>query len=260
MHTTFLLMRYVVRDVMRSKWLVLYLLFFAAVTEGLLYFTAGEAKTVIGLMNVVLLLIPMAAVVFGTLHVHHNRDFVELMLTQPVSRTSIFGALYLGVSIPFLLAFLVGVSIPAALHGMLLTAPFLALLGAGGALTMVFFAIAYLVGVKLQDKATAMGAAFLVWLALAVIYDGIILAITVGFRDYPLETPTIVMIVGNPIDLARIIVMLTFDYAALMGYTGAVFQQFFGTSMGMLIASGSLFLWTLLPILFGMRSFRTKDW
>ena len=201
-----LLMRYVLRDVARSKWLIMYLLFFAAITEGLLFFTAGEAKTVIGLMNVVLLLIPMAASVFGTLHVHQNRDFVELMLTQPVSRSSIYGALYLGVTIPFMLAFLVGILLPAMMHGVFLTAPFIALMGTGAALTMVFFAIAYLIGITLQDKAMAMGIAFIVWLLFAVIYDGLILAATVVFADYPMETSTIIMVVCNPIDLARIIV------------------------------------------------------
>jgi len=260
MKTTSLLLRYVVRDVMRSRWLLLYLIFFAAVTEGLLYFTAGEAKTVVGLMNVVLLLIPLAAAVFGTLHVHHNRDFVELMLAQPVSRTAIYAALYLGVTLPFLTAFLLGIGIPSAIHGVLWSAPFLTLLGTGGALTMVFFAIAYLIGIVVQDKAAAMGVAFIAWLSFAVLYDGVILALTVLFADYPMETPTIAMIVGNPIDLARIIVMLTFDYAALMGYTGAVFQNFFGTSVGILISAGSLVAWMLIPVFAGCRSFRRKDW
>jgi len=253
-------MRYVVRDVMRSKWLVLYLMFFACVTEGLLFFTGGQAKTVIGLMNVVLLLIPMAAAIFGTLHIHHNRDFVELMVTQPVSRGTIYGALYLGVTIPFMMAFLLGVIIPSMIHGVFFTAPFLALIGTGAALTMVFFAIAYLIGIAVQDKATAMGAAFIAWLLFAVVYDGLILAITVAFADYPLETATIGLIVGNPIDLARIIVMLTFDYAALMGYTGAVFQSFFGTSLGIIIAIASLIIWTLVPVAVGTRLFRRKDW
>ena len=254
------LLRYVVRDVLRSRWLALYFVFFIVATEGLLYFTAGEAKTVVGLMNIVLLLIPLAAAVFGTLHVHNNRDFVELMLTQPVSRGSIYTALYLGVSLPFLVAFLAGIGIPAAIHGIVFSPPILALLGAGTALTMVFFAIAYYIGVRVQDKAAGMGVAFIVWLSFAVLYDGLILALTVAFADYPLEAATIVMVVFNPIDLARIIVMLTFDYAALMGYTGAVFQDFFGTGTGIIVSCCSLVAWTLVPVLMGYRAFSKKDW
>jgi hypothetical protein len=36
----------------------------------------------------------------------------------------------------------------------------------------------------------------------------------------------------NPIDLGRILFLMKFDIAALMGYTGAVFQRFFGSGLG----------------------------
>jgi Cu-processing system permease protein len=114
--------------------------------------------------------------------------------------------------------------------------------------------------VVVQDKAAAMGVAFISWLSFAVLYDGVILVLTVLFADYPLEKATIAMVVCNPIDLARIIVMLTFDYAALMGYTGAVFQEFFGTATGVVISSCSLIVWTLLPVFIGRRAFGRKDW
>ena len=54
--------------------------------------------------------------------------------------------------------------------------------------------------------------------------------------------------------------MLTFDYAALMGYTGAVFQKFFGTALGVGISALSLGLWTVVPFLVGQQAFRKKDW
>ena len=98
------------------------------------------------------------------------------------------------------------------------------------------------------------------WLVFAVLYDGLVLAVTVWYQDYPLETATIAMVTANPIDLARIIVMLTFDYAALMGYTGAVFQKFFGEALGILVSATSLALWTVIPFTLGARAFKKKDW
>jgi len=254
------LLGYTLRDVGRGRWVLLYFLFFLLTTEGLLYFTAGEAKTVVGLMNIVTMLIPLAAVMFGALHIHHSRDFIELMLSQPVRRSTIYHALYLGVALPFVAAFVVGVSIPAALHGMLMDPSVLSLVLSGAALTLVFFAIAFLVAIGVDDKAASMGTAFLVWLGLAVVYDGIILALTVAFSDYPLDGPTVALVTLNPIDLSRIIVMLTFDYAALMGYTGAVFQKFFGSSLGVVLSSTMLILWIILPYLAGLRLFSRKDW
>lgn len=254
------LTRYVLRDVLRGKWLLLYLLFFLFVTEGLLYFTAGDSRTVVGLMNVVLLLIPLASIVFGALHLHNGRDFIELMLAQPVRRGSIYIAMYSGVVMAFLAAFLVGVSIPVAIHGMLFTTPVLTLLATGCMLTMAFFAISFYIAVAINDRVTGLGVAFATWLFMAIIYDGIILAITVGFADYPLEVPTIFMVALNPIDLARIVVMLTFDYAALMGYTGAVFNEFFGSATGIIVSAGSLAVWIAVPFSLGLRAFNKRDW
>ncbi|MCO6466855.1 MAG: ABC transporter permease subunit [Bradyrhizobiaceae bacterium] len=254
------LMKYVLQDVIRGKWLLFYMLFFLLVTEGMLFFTAGEARTVVGLMNVVLLLIPLASVVFGALHLHNGRDFIELMLSQPVNRKSVYIAMYVGVVLAFLGAFVVGVGIPAAIHGMITSNSVLTLIGTGCLLTMCFFAISFWVAVSFNDRVTGLGVAFALWLLLAIIYDGIVLAITVMFADYPLELATIIMVVLNPIDLARIIVMLTFDYAALMGYTGAVFREFFGSSMGVTVSVASLLLWIAVPFWLGMRKFDKKDW
>ena len=254
------LLGFVLRDIARGKWVLLYLGFFLVATEGLLFFTAGEAKPVVGLMNIILMLIPLAALMFGTLHVHNSRDFIELMLSQPVKRSTIYTALYLGVVLPFMGAFVLGVGIPAAAHGMITSLPVLTLLGTGCALTMVFFAISFWVAIAVDDKAASMGLAFMLWLGLAVLYDGLVLAVTVWYADYPLETATIAMVVLNPIDLARIVVMLTFDYATLMGYTGAVFAKFFGSATGIMISIAALGAWTAFPFMMGMRAFGKKDW
>jgi Cu-processing system permease protein len=44
-----------------------------------------------------------------------------------------------------------------------------------------------------------------------------------------------------------------------MGYTGAVFERFFGSRTGTLVSLGALTLWAVLPLLRGLRQFRRKD-
>jgi Cu-processing system permease protein len=63
----------------------------------------------------------------------------------------------------------------------------------------------------------------------------------------------------NPIDLARIMITMNLDISALMGYTGAVFKNFFGTSTGMMASFGMLFVWIVVPILLMMRKLNRKD-
>jgi Cu-processing system permease protein len=79
------------------------------------------------------------------------------------------------------------------------------------------------------------------------------------FADLPLERPALVAMVANPIDLARVLILLRLDAAALMGYTGAVFERFFGSTWGAVLASLALVMWTGVPLLLGARRFQRKD-
>ena len=64
---------------------------------------------------------------------------------------------------------------------------------------------------------------------------------------------------ANPVDLARVMLLLRFDISALMGYTGAVFQRFFGGVEGATLAAVMLGLWISAPVALGLRAFRQKD-
>jgi Cu-processing system permease protein len=77
-----------------------------------------------------------------------------------------------------------------------------------------------------KDKARGIGAALLLWFYFALIYDGIVLLILFTFSDYPLEKLTLLLSALNPIDLGRIFIMLKMDISALMGYTGALYEDF----------------------------------
>jgi Cu-processing system permease protein len=49
------------------------------------------------------------------------------------------------------------------------------------------------------------------------------------------------------------------DISALMGYTGAVFKDFFGTQAGMLATILVLLLWIAVPTWLSLRKFNLKD-
>ena len=254
--------RYQARDVLRSRWLLSYGLFFVVVTEGLLRFAAGDARTILSLVSIVLYVVPLVTLVFATVSQYNAREFTELLLAQPVTRRDLFFGLYLGLSVPLVVAMMVGVGAPFALHGFAEPGQgvmLAALLGAGAALTMIFSAIAFCIALWCDDRLKGLGAAIGVWMVCALVYDGVVMAIVAAFADYPLEHAMLALTLVNPVDLARVSLLLQLDVSALMGYTGAVFQQFLGGAVGTLVAGTALSVWILAPVTLGARAFRKKD-
>ena len=254
--------RYQARDVLRSRWLAMYGMFFLAVTEGLLRFTGGDARAILSIASIVLYVVPLVTLVFATVYLYGAREFIELLLAQPVDRRRLFFGLYLGLSVPLAAALLVGVCVPFVAHGFddpTQRGMLAALLGAGVALTMIFSAIAFCIALWCEDRLKGLGAAIGVWMLCAIVYDGLVMAIVAAFADYPLERAVLALTVANPIDLARVTLLLQLDVSALMGYTGAVFQQFLGGALGTLVAAGALSLWIIAPITLGLRAFQRKD-
>lgn len=261
MNTTVRIARYGMRDLIRSRWLIAYASFFFIATFALLRFSDAEAKALLSLVNVVLLVVPLANLVFGTMYLYASREFVELLLTQPIRRRQVFAGLYLGLAVPISLAVVAGIAGPLLL---LRAAP--AALGIGlllaliaVALSAVFTAIATVIAYAVEDRVRGLAVAIGAWLALALVYDAVVLMAAVQFAEYPLERPILAAMMANPIDLARLILLSRFDVAALLGYTGAVFQQFFSGAIGLLVAGGAVLLWVAVPALTGARLFQRKD-
>jgi Cu-processing system permease protein len=127
-------------------------------------------------------------------------------------------------------------------------------------LSLLFFiAIAFLSSIITRDKAKGIGIAIMLWLFFALLFDGLILFVLFQFADYPIEKMMVGITALNPIDLARILILLHLDVSAMMGYTGAIFKDFFGTSLGMVIAFFILLLWIFIPFLASLLKFKRKD-
>jgi Cu-processing system permease protein len=155
------------------------------------------------------------------------------------------------------MAVLAGIGIPVMLFSPNATGITLIIVAA--ALSVAFVAIALLASVLTRDKAKGIGVALLLWFYFALLYDSLVLFLMFSFADYPLEKVMLAFIALNPIDLARVIVLLQMDISALMGYTGALFREFLGTGWGIGFALGVLLAWVLIPILWAVRVFRKKD-
>lgn len=250
-----------VRDVGRRRWLIGYVLFYLVLTDALFRFGGTGARAVLSLTNVVLGLVPLVSLVFGAMYLYHAREFIQMMLAQPVGRPALFAGLYGGLAIPLAGSFLGGVGLPLAWHGGAAEAPgpTAVLLATGAALSLVFTGLAFVVSLACRDRAAGLASAMLVWLGATVLYDGLVLLGAVLLRDYPLERPLVAAMMANPVDLARVLLLMQFDLGALAGYTGAVFERFFGSAGGSGLSAAALLLWVILPLGVGLRQFSRKD-
>jgi Cu-processing system permease protein len=253
--------RFSFHDLVRSRWVGAYALFFFAVAWGLFSFGEEPAQAVASMLNLVLVVVPLVSIVIGVLNFYNSREFTELILAQPVSRRAIFFGQYLGVSSCLAVAFGAGLGIPFAWFGWQYAfgGTLTALLLAGVFLTLIFVALALAVCVRTENRLKALGGAIVLWLFFAIIYDAALLFVIMMLSAYPLERLLLGLTLLNPLDMARILILLRLDIAALMGYTGAVFKQFFGSVEGVAVTFGALSIWVLLPAFLAAEKYRRRD-
>jgi Cu-processing system permease protein len=249
--------RYIFNDLLRTRFILFYTGFLLLSSIALFQLDNDFGKVVLSLMNIVLMVVPLVSVVFTTIHFFSSYEFIELMLAQPINRRVIFLSEYVAVVSSLCMAYLIGVGVPFVLFGA--GQQVLALLITGIFLTIVFVSLAFLSSVLTRDKSKAIGIALLFWFYFSLIYDGLVLWIIYSFSDYPLDKVTLTLIAFNPVDLARIILLLQLDISALMGYTGAFYKNFFGSQMGLLFSTGVLLLWAFVPLWLALRIFNRKD-
>jgi Cu-processing system permease protein len=255
-------LRHELRNVTRNRGVLLFGVGTLLLTESVLRLTGTAARTLTTLLDLVLLVVPLVTIMFGIISWHASREFNELLLAQPVQRRSLFVGLYLSLVLPLATAFGLGVLLPIAAHRAI-TPDSLALLGSmlgsGIALTFVFGGLALLVGIRVDDRLRSVMLGLMIWLLLTVGYDAVVLLVSTTWSDYPLEKPMLGLMLGNPVDLARSLIVLHSDAAALMGYTGAILHRFLGSATGTIAAIGGLLLWIGLPVWFAERAFAQRD-
>lgn len=251
------IIKYVMVDILRSKVIIAFTLVLFIISLSIFNLEDNAAKGLLSLLNIILLIVPLVSLIFSVIYMYNSAEFVELLVSQPIKRTKILLSFYIGVCCSLLTAFLIGVGIPAIVFEGSPTAYMMTL--AGILLTCIFVSLAILGSVVTRDKAKGIGIGVLMWLYFTLIYDGLLLLAMFQFSDYPLEKPMMIFCSLNPVDLARVFILLKMDIAALMGYTGAIFSEFFGTLAGIIYAVSIILLWIIVPMLVALKKFKSKD-
>ena len=244
-------------DILRSKVIIAYTIFLLAISLSIFNLEDNAAKGLLSLLNIILIIVPLVSLIFSTIYMYNANEFIELLVSQPIKRTRLLLSFYTGVCLSLLIAFFIGAGIPVILLEGSPTAYMMTFTGL--ALTAIFVSLAILGSIIIRDKAKGIGIAILLWLYFSLLYDGLLLLTMFQLSDYPLEKPMIIFCSLNPVDLARVLILLKMDISALMGYTGAIFNEFFGTYTGIIYSAFIMLLWIIFPLLIAMRKFRRKD-
>jgi Cu-processing system permease protein len=251
------IIKIIFNEVFKNKTTLFFIFVLAAMSWASFIMEDNVHKGLLTIMNVILFIVPLMSLLFSTVYLHNCREFIILLLGQPIARSTIWQGIYAGVSSSLCAAFLFGAGIPILIYSFNLLGLLMILMGL--ALTLIFVSLAFLICSYVADKSKGVGIALVIWLIFAIIYDGLTLFIMFQFSDYPIDNLMIGMLMFNPIDLARLQMLIQLDVSAIMGYAGAVFKNFLGVKAGMAVTSVVMILWIVLPYYLSIRRFNKKD-
>jgi len=247
----------VITDILKNKIIIMYTILLGLFSWSVFSLEDNTSKGILSLLNILLLTVPLVSIIFSNIYMYNSAEFIELLVSQPVKRSTIWKSIFQGLTIALNTAFLIGIGIPVLFFVPDMTG--IVLILSGMLITTVFISIAMWCSILTRDKARGIGLSIIIWLFLSLIYDGLVLFFMFQFADYPIEKSMVVLSALNPVDLARIQVLLQIDMAALMGYTGAIFKKLFGTSLGLMVSLGMMALWISIPYYVSLKMFKNKD-
>lgn len=251
------LIKFIILDILKNRIILFYMMVLAMLSWGVFSLEDNSTKGLLSLLNIILMIVPLVSVIFSTIYQYNSSEFVELLVSQPIQRQKIWLSLFVGLSISLVLAFVIGAGIPLLIYEC--SSVGYMMVGIGCLITIVFVALAFLSSILTRDKAKGIGISILLWLFFSLVFDGLVFFLMFQFSEYPIEKMMVVVTALNPITLSRILILLHLDVSVMMGYTGAIFKNFFGTTFGLIIAFFLVILWIVLPFCISLVKFKKMD-
>ncbi len=266
--------RYELVLAVRSRWLQLFAVVFAALAlavSGAGYILSGGhgvqdfSRTAVSLVQIVLLLVPLAALVFGGLALTPERGAAELLYSQPVSRGAILLGRMLGVWLALAAAEAIGFGIAGVFMQYQAGPDGLARYGAlvvtAVAITGVFLAIATLLAsINAGRRTRVLAAALVVWFITVVMFDVAVLGIASLLRSGSASRLLITATLINPVDAARTGSLLAIEGTAAFGAASLALLRFTGgAGMAAALVAMSLAAWLIAPLVVAVRALSRAD-
>jgi len=166
------IIKYVMLDILRSKIIIGYTLFLLLVSLSVFNLEDNASKGLTSLLNILLIIVPLISIIFSTIYIYNSAEFIELLVSQPLKRSTLWMSEFIGLSSAMSLAYFIGAGIPILLYQP--DAVGLTMIVTGILLSIIFVSIALLASVKTRDKAKGIGLAILLWFYFSIIFDGLV--------------------------------------------------------------------------------------
>jgi len=251
------IIKYFLLDILNNKVVLGLCLFFFIVSMSLLYLDENQNKAILSLMNIIFIVVPLISMFFSANYYWNSYEFKEILLCLPLKREKIILSEFIAVSLSISLSILVGLGVPCLIFGAETNIYYLILLAV--ILNISCVALSMWMVILTKDKSRGLGLVLLMWFYLTMLFDVLLISIMMNFSEYPLEKIVLVLASLNPIDLCRISMMLQLDISALMGYTGALYKEYFSGSAGSILSLSILTLWIIIPVYLFVKKFGQKD-
>jgi Cu-processing system permease protein len=224
------------------------------------------ARTAASLVQLVLLLVPIASLLIGVLSLAPERGEAELLFAQPVARkTVLFGkllGLLAALSSAEALGFGAGGLVIFARTGAEGLGGFAMLAAAAVVTTAVFLAIAALLaaGAVGKKRTRALALAVVVWFGAVVLFDVGALALASLLRSGPASRLLITAVLVNPADAVRTGALLAIEGTSAFGAGSLALLRFTKGPLGAgLLIAASLLAWITLSASLAARRLEKLD-
>jgi len=243
--------------------LVLAISSFGLVTAGIIGFQ-GFARTSASLLNLVLYVVPLVALMMGTLSFTSEKSAGELLFSQPVTRAEILTGKLLGLFASMFTATLIGFGLAgfviATRVGTEGSLRYLLFVGLALLLALSFLSLAALVSSLCERQTKAFGVAVFLWFFFVLFYDLLAIGVTFLLKEHSANKFIFVSLFGNPVGMVRVAALMALDGKEIFGAAGAALTRFLGgeTASMVLLVTG-LLLWIIIPFLLSQKLLRKQD-
>jgi Cu-processing system permease protein len=249
------------RDAVRSRWFILYTLAFAVLGLAVSLVSAsgtggtglsGFGRTSAGLVNIVLLVVPLMALTAGAASIASDRErgMLTYVFAQPVSRLEVLLGKYVGLAAALLACLCLGLGACAAILAWkgVATRPasVLWLAGLSFALAMGMLSLGMLISTLARKASVAVGTAIFVWLTLVFVSDLALMTGAVALRLRIDELLALSLI--NPLQVFKMWSLHAADATLdVLGPAGLYASEEYGGRLHLIF--GSLLLaWIVVPL------------